>query len=170
MNEKTRVIKEFEVRVFDESYKRIYKCLDLIKDEHLWISPQSNIPSVGCLILHLAGNARQWILSGIGGIPDNRVRSDEFKAHPNIRKSELVFLLENLKVNLKRVLNEIPDQKLGLHLKIQGFDVTIYSAIIHVLEHFSYHTGQITTLTKLFTNVETGYYSGLNLDQKNNLN
>lgn len=170
MNEKERLILEFENRVFKESYMRIYKCLDIITDDQLWLSPQKNIPPIGCLLLHLSGNARQWILSGIGEMPDNRSRDDEFIVHPNIRKSEFVFLLENLKVNLLRTLNEMPTGKLSQMISIQGFEVTGYSAIIHVLEHFSYHTGQITTLTKLFTNQETGYYSGINLNAKNRLN
>lgn len=170
MNEKERLILEFENRVFKESYMRIYKCLDIITDDQLWLSPQKNIPPIGCLLLHLSGNARQWILSGIGEVPDNRSRDDEFIVHPNIRKSEFVFLLENLKINLLRTLNEMPTGKLNQMISIQGFEVTGYSAIIHVLEHFSYHTGQITTLTKLFTNSETGYYSGINLNAKNRLN
>lgn len=170
MTDKERLILEFENRVFKESYVRIYKCLDMINDEQIWLTPQKNVPPIGCLILHLSGNARQWILSGIGGKPDNRVRDDEFIVHPNIRKSEFVFLLENLKINLLRTLEEMPVHKLNEKINIQGFEVSGYSAIIHVLEHFSYHTGQITTLTKLFTNSETGYYSGINLNEKNRLN
>ena len=170
MVSKRTIVEEFERRVFEESYPRIYKCLSIIDEQQLWNSPQGNIPSIGSLILHLSGNARQWILSGLGGERDNRNRDDEFLIHRNIRKADFIFLLENLKVQLKNCLRELPDAHLESVAEIQGFKVTGFSAIIHVIEHFSYHTGQITTLTKLCTNQETDYYSGLNLGAHNRLN
>lgn len=167
---KEHVLGEFEERVFEESYARIYKCLTLLDENQLWDSPNGNIPSAGCLILHLCGNARQWILSGLGGADDNRNRDEEFVIHRNIRKSDFIFLLENMKSQLKVCFNNLSDEQLTNKLFIQGFHVTGFSALIHVIEHFSYHTGQITTLTKLYSNKETGYYSGLNLNEHNRLN
>ena len=143
------VVKEFETRVFTESFERIYKCLSLIEESDLWKSPNSTIPPIGNLILHLCGNARQWILSGI---------------------AELVFLLENLRMNLRQTLEEMPESKLKEQMVIQGFEVTGFSVLVHVIEHFSYHTGQITTLTKLLTNKDTAYYGGIDLNQLNRLN
>lgn len=170
MNTKQLLIKEFETRVFNESYERIYKCLSMIDDKDLWRSPGSNIPAIGNLILHLCGNARQWVLSGLGDKPDNRDRDQEFVVHAKIKKSELVFLLENLKINLKQTLSELDTKAIDRIYQIQGFEVTGFSVLIHVIEHFSYHTGQITTLTKWLTSQETGYYGGLDLNQLNNLN
>lgn len=167
MKFKEAVISEFEKRVFDESYERIYRCLTLIKDEDVWKQPNSTIPSIGNLTLHLCGNARQWILSGLGGKPDNRDRDQEFVPQQKIKKSELIFLLENLKMNLRHTVNSLNEEDLNRLYQIQGFNVTGFSALMHVLEHFSYHTGQITTLTKLFTGADTGYYSGLNLNKHN---
>ena len=167
METKRLLVAEFENRVFEESYIRIYKCLTMIKDEDLWIQRQTNIPAIGNLILHLCGNARQWILSGLGEKEDNRNRDQEFIPQQKIKKSELIFLLENLKMNLRQTIHELPEEELYRVHVIQGFEVTGFSALIHVLEHFSYHTGQITTLTKLITGRETGYYSGLDLNQSN---
>jgi uncharacterized damage-inducible protein DinB len=167
MKLKEAVITEFEKRVFDESYERIYRSLTMIKDEDLWKQPNLTIPSIGNLTLHLCGNARQWILSGLGGKADNRDRDQEFVPQQKIKKSELIFLLENLKMNLRHTVNSLNEEDLANTYQIQGFNVTGFSAVMHVLEHFSYHTGQITTLTKLFTGVDTGYYSGLNLNKHN---
>jgi hypothetical protein len=36
--------------------------------------------SIGNLLLHLSGNVRQWIVSGVGGQPDVRKRNMEFAA------------------------------------------------------------------------------------------
>jgi len=167
---KKEIIAEFKFRVFDESYERIYKCLRILDEEQLWESPNGSIPSVGCLMLHLCGNARQWILSGLGGKKDNRNRDDEFVIHRNIRKSDFIFLLENMKSQLIDCFEEMDDYLISERFNVQGFDVSGYSAISHVLEHFSYHTGQITTLTKLYANKQTNYYSGLDLNVNNRLN
>lgn len=170
MSFKAILIEEFEKRVFEESYERIYRCFQLLDDSELWKSPTAAIPSVGNLVLHLCGNARQWILAGIGDHVDNRNREQEFVPHHNIKKSDLVFLLENLRMNIKETLRNMPDHKLTSDCSIQGFDVSGFSIIVHVLEHFSYHTGQITTLTKLLKNRETGYYAAFDLNRLNKLN
>ncbi len=159
---------EFKLRVFEESYVRIFKCLSLLDEKQLWMSPNENIPSVGNLVLHLCGNARQWILSGLGNKPDNRDRDMEFAAeHKGIRKSDLVFLLQNLKTNINLTFEKIEPENFSHNRRIQAFDVNGVSILTHVIEHFSYHTGQITLLTKLFNNIDTAYYSGLNLNSSN---
>src|SRR5436309_1717788 len=57
---------------------KIERCLELLTDEQLWwrANPQSN--SIGNLILHLSGNVRQWIVSGLGGAADSRDRDAAF--------------------------------------------------------------------------------------------
>lgn len=161
---------QFEKRVFDESYTRIFKCLTMLSEEQLWYQVNKEIPAIGSLVMHLCGNARQWILSGIGGTPDNRDRDLEFQIHPNIKKSDLIFLLENLRVNIRQTFEEITEGDLLKTYQIQGFSESGFSVVVHVLEHFTYHTGQITTLTKLHTNLATGYYDSFNLNQLNHLN
>ncbi|PHR31056.1 MAG: hypothetical protein COA38_08930 [Fluviicola sp.] len=170
MSLKKHLVHEFKIRVFEESYARIYKCLTMLNEKQLWSSPNSTIPSAGCQIMHLCGNARQWILSGLGELPDNRDRDQEFIVQENIRKSDFIFLLENLKSQLNRYFQELTEENLEEIYSIQGFNVTGFSAIAHVMEHFSYHTGQITLLTKIHTGKETGFYSEIDLNQHNNLN
>ena len=132
----------------------------MLTDEQLWKQPNPEIPAIGSLIMHLCGNARQWVLSGIGGLEDNRDRDSEFRQHPNIKKSELIFLLENLKMNIREELKDMKPEEVDKTFKIQGFSDTGFSVIVHVIEHFSYHTGQITTLTKLITNKKRGFTRG----------
>ncbi len=142
----------------------------MIEERDLWRSPVSTIPPIGNLILHLCGNARQWILSGLGDKLDNRDRDQEFVIQSNIKKSELIFLLQNLRVNLRQTILDIDPKVLDKKHPIQGFEVTGLSMLIHVIEHFSYHTGQITTLTKWLTNKETDFYGDIDLNQLNKLN
>ncbi|MCU0618113.1 MAG: DUF1572 domain-containing protein [Gemmatimonadaceae bacterium] len=51
-----------------------------IPPDRLWWRPQPTANSAGNLVLHLAGNVRQWVVSGIGGAPDVRERDAEFAA------------------------------------------------------------------------------------------
>lgn len=165
-----QLINEFKRRVFEESYARIFKCLDSLDENQIWYAPNKNVPSIGNLVLHLCGNMRQWILSGLGHKPDNRERDKEFVPHQNIRKSELVFLMENLRVNVREVLLELPDGFTEKRITIQGFNETGLSVLTHVMEHFSYHTGQITTLAKIQQNKDLGYYGGFDLNKLTSLN
>ena len=142
----------------------------MIEERDLWRSPVSTIPPIGNLILHLCGNARQWILSGLGDKLDNRDRDQEFVIQSNIKKTELIFLLQNLRVNLRQTILDIDPKVIDKNHSIQGFEVTGFSMLIHVIEHFSYHTGQITTLTKWLTNKETDFYGDIDLNQLNKLN
>ena len=43
--------------------------------------------------------------------------------------------------------------------KIQAYEVTLVQAIIHVVEHFSYHTGQIVYVAKMLKGVDTQFYN-----------
>ena len=49
--------------------------------------------SIGNLLLHLSGNIRQWIVSGVGGAPDARQRSAEFAAREG---ADAAALMERL--------------------------------------------------------------------------
>src|SRR5712692_10769896 len=57
---------------------RLQRCLEEMSEEDLWWRPNEHCNSAGNLILHVCGNARQWIISGVGGTPDTRQRSKEF--------------------------------------------------------------------------------------------
>lgn len=158
------IIQEFKLRIFQESYPRIYKCISLLSQKQLWTKPSNLVNAPGSLILHVAGNARQWIVSGLGKENDIRDRRNEFIPHPTIRKTDLIFILENLKSQLNETIDNLDSKSLSKKVFIQGMEVSYFSALTHVIEHFSYHTGQLTILTKLYTNKETNYYDDSKLN------
>src|SRR5579862_1299439 len=57
---------------------RILLCLKELSRQQIWWRPHEASNSVGNLVLHLEGNVRQWIISGLGGAPDKRQRDQEF--------------------------------------------------------------------------------------------
>ena len=160
------VRKEFKLRVIDESFNRIRICLERLNDENLNYSPDKVIPSVGNQVRHICGNIRQWMLASLGQEEDMRDRDSEFEERKS-EIAELVVLLDILESDLNSLMDEMDDRMIYKEYHIQGFNLTGFSAIVHVIEHCSYHTGQITLLTKLITSKETGYYSNRDLNLRN---
>lgn len=157
--------KEFELRIFQESYPRIEKCLSTITEEQIWSAPNENMVSIGCLIKHLMGNVQQWVLAGVLALPFERNRDAEFVTEPELTKSDLLDQMNLVQQKLEAGLLQLTEEHLNQELEIQGFQTTGFSAIVHVIEHFSYHTGQIALLTKLCVNEDLGFYDGLDLDK-----
>ena len=155
------LIQQFRLRIFDESYPRILKCLDLLNEYQVWERPNEQLSSVGNLVLHLAGNVRQWINSGLGGHEDSRKRGREFLESSRCSKWKLKLLLEDLKRDVEVILKKLNVEDWVKVRKVQVFEESGLSILIHVMEHFSYHTGQITWQTKMLTNVDTKYYGTL---------
>jgi uncharacterized damage-inducible protein DinB len=160
-------IADVKRRLIDESEKRINICLGELTEEEVWQRPNPQSNSVGNLILHLCGNARQWVVSGLGGIPDERNRDAEFAEQGSISKEELVAKLRQLMLDIVPVLDRLSPEDITKRYVIQGFNETGLSALIHVVEHFSYHVGQMAYFVKARKAHDLGFYRGLNLQKTN---
>lgn len=130
-------------------YPRIVRCLHHLSDEEIWWRPNRASNSTGNLVLHLAGNIRQWIGSGLEGKPDVRKRDREFQEQGPLPRQELLALLGREVRAACRALRHLPTASLSSHYQIQGFHVTGLQAVAHVTEHLAYHCGQIIYATKL---------------------
>jgi len=159
------LLNEVRRRIIEESVPRIKKCLHLLNEPQIWHRPNAETTSVGNLVLHLMGNLRQWVLSGIDGQPDHRQRAAEFAENGPISTEKLIRDLDSLMAEVDQALSRITPEVLVEKRRVQGFEETVLSILVHVTEHFSYHTGQITYYTKSTLNVDTQYYGGLDLDQ-----
>ena len=144
---------------------RIETCCGKLSADQIWMRGSDNQNAIGNLILHLAGNVRQWILSGVGGEPDQRIRDLEFSARGGQAPADL---LGNLRATVDAacgVIRAVPHAQLTERRIIQGHDVNLFEAILHVVEHFSGHTAQIIFITKMLTGEDLGFYSYLNQPQ-----
>ena len=139
-----------------------------LNEEELWQKHHDNNNSAGVLILHLCGNVRQWILSGACGLQDTRERNKEFSPDYQLSKIELEEELHKLVEDLEDNLDKIPADQLLTVKPIQCYEETIFTMIIHAIEHFSYHTGQIVYYVKYLKNVDTAFYAGQDLTVKGN--
>jgi uncharacterized damage-inducible protein DinB len=141
-----------------EYLSKIERCLEQLDDNQIWWRGNSQSNSIGNLVLHLCGNARQWIICGLGGETDQRHRDAEFAQTAKIEKAKLADLLRATVTDVAAVLNRIDPAILMEKRKIQGSDVDVLHAIFHVTEHFSMHTGQIIMLTKMLTARDLRFY------------
>jgi len=161
----TLLVDQLEVRIINESVSRIKKCLQLIKEEELWLSPHAEITSIGSTILHLRGNATQWLNSIHEGKQVDRNRDAEFFPDRKWTKTDLEGILNDLSAAIHTLIPRLKEIDPRKSLTIQTLPTNPVDAIVHVIEHFSYHTGQITLLTKLFTGKATDYYAHVNLNE-----
>ena len=159
MNEIGQVFIASARAYFAQDYlPKIERCLDQLTDEQIWWRGNESSNSIGNLLLHLSGNVRQWIISGLGGAPDHRHRDSEFAQREGIPRAELLSILRNSLDEVDQVLSRFDASTLLDAKKIQKSDVTALEAIFHVTEHFSMHTGQIILLTKLLTAHDLQFY------------
>ena len=139
-------------------------CLEQMSEQDLWWRPNEYSNSAGNLVLHLCGNMRQWILNSIGGSQFERDRDAEFAERRSRPKAELIASIDATVSDVDRVLERLsPASPAGL---LERFPVQVYTtsrlqAIYHVVEHFSYHLGQIIYIYKLRTGRDPGFYRQL---------
>lgn len=127
---------------------KIRKCVVALPDGALWKRANESSNSIGNLLLHLAGNVRQWIVGGVGGLPVTRDRPAEFAARDGPDAGTLLESLESAVREADIVMAGLSESDLFQPRTIQGRQTTVLAAIYHVVEHFSMHTGQIVLLTK----------------------
>lgn len=142
----------------NEYLPKIERCLEQLNDEQIWWRANEESNSIGNLVLHLCGNARQWIVCGLGSEPDTRTRDAEFARRDPLARAELVQLLRSTIADVVSVLRNLPASSLLQKRTIQGSEVDVLQAIFHVTEHFSMHTGQIIMLTKILTATDLRFY------------
>lgn len=141
-----------------DNLPRIERCLEKLSDDEIWWRPNEGSNSIGNLLLHLCGNVGQWIVCGLGGRPDTRVRQQEFDERRKLPRAELSQRLTETLAAADATLAAIEPSQLLEARHIQGNDVTVLEAVYHVVEHFSMHTGQIILLTKALKAEDMRFY------------
>lgn len=137
---------------------RIVACLSELGDEGCWQRPNPASNSAGNLVLHLVGNMRQWIVSGLGGAPDIRRRDEEFSETGPVSAALLAAMLTKEVKAVCRVLKSLGAPQLRARYTIQKYPgVTGMDAVEHVVEHVAYHAGQIIYLTKARLGEDLGF-------------
>jgi uncharacterized damage-inducible protein DinB len=138
--------------------KQIKECVEGLSEEQIWQRSGEHANSIGNLVLHLAGNIRQWIGHGIGGLPDVRERDGEFAARGGRSTADILTLFESTLTQAMQMIQEMPLERLVERVKPQNHEVAILEAIYQVVGHLQLHSGQIIFATKQIAGKDLGFY------------
>src|SRR5689334_18520344 len=144
-----RAYLEEACRQLAEATSQIKHCLNQLNDDQIWWRPTPSQNSIANLLLHLSGNVRQWIISGVGGEEDIRRRPDEFLEQGPIAKDELLRRLDDVMQKAAAVMKVAAPEDLLKHRRIQGSDRTGLVAIFDSVAHFKGHTQEVICLTRM---------------------
>jgi len=111
-------------RMLEEYLPQIKRCLNQLSDDDVWWRAHETNNSIDNIILHLNGNIRQWIVSGVGGVSYERDRAREFAERGPIPRPELMKRFEETLREADRALEHFDVKKLLEVRHIQVFDVT----------------------------------------------
>jgi uncharacterized damage-inducible protein DinB len=153
---------DYSVKKLQQLTDRIATCLGQLTEEQVWARGSENENAVGNLVLHLCGNVRQWIISGVGQQPDTRERDREFAERGGVPVADLTARLRATVSEANAVIGGVTHQRLGERITVQKYEMPVLEAVYHVVEHFSGHTGQIIFATKMLTGTDLGFYRHLN--------
>ncbi len=151
------IAREFRRRLQGEYEPRIRRCAGMLADADFWRRPAPNCNSVGNLMLHLAGNTTQWILGSFDATADRRDRPAEFAAEGGDREA----VCASLRAVVDRacdVVDRLGPADLLTVRPVQVYQETGLAIVLHVLEHFSGHAGQIYAWTKQVTGADLRFY------------
>ncbi|HVO99244.1 MAG TPA: DUF1572 family protein [Bryobacteraceae bacterium] len=133
-------------------------CLVQLDSAQVWRRAGDSQNSIGNLILHLAGNVRQWICASIGGQPDVRQRDNEF-AESRMETPQLIAHLNAAVRDALEILENLPPGRLTDVVVTQDGDRSVLEVIYQVVGHFQQHGGQIIYATKLLTGSDLKLYT-----------
>jgi hypothetical protein len=128
--------------------KKIHHCLAQLTDAQVWWRPADDMNAIGNLLLHLAGNVRQWIVAGVGKAEDTRRRWEEFEQRTPVSKAELIARLDATVTEAVAAIQSLSPPELDRERRIQSFDVTAAKAIFDSIAHFRGHTQEIVHMTR----------------------
>ncbi len=137
---------------------QVARCVQLLGAAEVWQRTNEHTNSVGNLVLHLTGNVRQWVVGGLGGAPFVRDRPAEFAQRGPLAARRILLDLEQVVQRALPILGALDEAALLRRYTIQGYDVSGVAVVFHVVEHFSWHTGQIVHVTKMLRNVDLSLY------------
>lgn len=163
------IISEFkENAIFrlDENLRMIRIAFSKITNDILWKQPTEKGMALGNQILHSCGNLTQYVISSLGEQVDDRDRDLEFSTGSGFNKEELLQQLETTVSKAQEIIQKASIKQYEKSRKVQGFQLSGVGVVLHAVEHFSYHTGQIAFWIKQLTQEDLGFYAGLDLTQK----
>ena len=136
-------------RKLQDLRRRAAEALQQLGDEDVNWRPNEQSNSVANLVVHVAGNLRQRVASGIGGAADTRDRDAEFSARLYLTRDRLLEVLNEAFAEADRTLGAMTPAQLQDPQRLHNREVTVLEVLFMVANHISEHVGQILYAAKL---------------------
>jgi hypothetical protein len=136
----------------DYSLARMLHATRQLDEQQLWSRPHSEMNAVGNILLHVAGNLRQWIVVGCDPthtMRDDRNRPSEFAQREPIPTAVLINRLEQTVQQAKDVIRSLDEAELLRTRHIQVGDITALGAIWHSVAHLEGHAQETIYAARL---------------------
>lgn len=146
-------IKPF-IETIDQLHEDIYKAVEPLSDEEInWRHPHLT-NTVGILLRHVAGSERYWIIEVVSGKPIQRKRDLEF-GRDRLEKAPLLANLRAAQQEVTAAVGSLSAAQLVDEIVQTYRDLprrlTKSWAVLHSIQHTSYHLGQIQLFAKMAT-------------------
>ena len=129
--------------------EQVKACLRALNDTQIWWRPNTGANAIGNLVLHLCGSTRFYLVHAISEADDVRDRSAEFSDREEIPREELLQQVDNMVIEVERVLEMFDQTQLLKTNDRTRKTSTNGQVILYQLLHFSTHVGQLVYATKL---------------------
>jgi uncharacterized damage-inducible protein DinB len=125
--------------------------LERIPDDLLWRTFPGISNSFGNLVLHICGNLNHFVGNQIGGTDYLRDRDAEFSLQ-NVPSQELFDLIRDTRAMIDDVLGKKSAPYGDKTYEIAGQTFSSEHALVYLLNHQAYHTGQANYISRILAN------------------
>jgi uncharacterized damage-inducible protein DinB len=136
---------EILIKIFKRDLNKLKTEIDLYKNEtNLWITTKGITNSAGNLCLHIVGNLNTYIGATLGKTGYIRQRDLDFSLK-NIPRKELIQQVDDTIVMIENTLSKLSleDLKKEYSLLVFKEKTSTEYFLVHLVDHLSYHLGQI---------------------------
>jgi uncharacterized damage-inducible protein DinB len=126
-------------------------------DGALWQLPEGVTNSAGTLVLHLTGNIQHFLGARLADTGFVRDRPAEFSTR-GVPRAALLRQIEAARSAVRSAAEKVTDEALGRDFPevVGGVRVATGEYLIHLVDHFGYHLGQVDYHRRLVTRDSRG--------------
>ena len=144
-----------------ESLRKVREAWTRLDEQQIWWRPNEACLAPANQLIHLTGNVRQWVGTALMQLDEVRTRDAEFAARGGLDKDQIFRAFEEQVHQMQQRLTEAQDWT-SPHV-VQGHPTTELGIWIHMVEHLSYHTGQLLYTVKAMTGEPFDFYADWDL-------
>jgi hypothetical protein len=149
---------EANIQQLLQGQRKIHHCVRQLDDQQLWWRPREEMNSIANILLHLSGNLRQWLISGLTAAPDTRQRQMEFDDRSGRSGEQLLQLLHDTLAEACETMRRLSTGELLRVRRVQQFDVNACQTMADSVCHFCGHVQEIVHMTRLLKENQYIFY------------